>query len=110
MSVYEREILRVLEEAGKKGLKAGKIAHHVFNACNSMFEPVDFKDVHAAVCQYLWQQSKKAGGTVMRTDGWGVYRLNPHSRQAAQLLLDFSEKEEDQQPKKVEEDHSLSLF
>lgn len=110
MSVYERKILRVLQEAGPKGLKAGKIARHVFNACNTMFEPVDFQDVHAAVCQYLRQQSKKAGGTVIRTDGWGVYRLNDRCREATQLLLDFSGKEAEEPARKAEEDRSLSLF
>ena len=39
MHEYDREIFKVLSEAGEQGLKTEKIAHHVFNACNSIFNP-----------------------------------------------------------------------
>ena len=40
---YDHEILAVLTRAGEKGLKLQYIARHVYNACNSMFTPLDYK-------------------------------------------------------------------
>ena len=34
---YDKEILRVLAEAGNEGLSVQKVSRHVFNACNSLF-------------------------------------------------------------------------
>ena len=44
---YDREILAVLTQAGEKGLKLEHIVRHVYNACNSMFTPLNYKDVYA---------------------------------------------------------------
>ena len=106
---YDQEILRTLTLAGEKGLKMEKIARHVFNACNSMFNPLDYKDVYAYVSQFLAKSSKNEKSLVEKC-GYGVYRLNLGTSEARQLILQFT----DDKPiptKEVEaEDDSLSLF
>ena len=54
---YDREILAVLTQAGEKGLKLEHIVRHVYNACNSMFTPLNYKDVYTYVSQYLVKSS-----------------------------------------------------
>ena len=42
---YDREILRVLVEAGSEGLSVQKISRHVHYACNSFFNVIDFDEI-----------------------------------------------------------------
>lgn len=55
---FDQEILRILTLAGDGGLKTEKIARHVFNSCNSMFTPLNYKDVHSYVSQFLIKMRK----------------------------------------------------
>ena len=94
---YDTEILRILTLAGKKGLKAEKIARHVFNSCNSMFSPLDYKEVHMSVLQYLTKNAKSPSSLLKKGEGYGVYRLNLKSPKAKELLLEFAPHDEKQQ-------------
>ena len=111
---YDQEILKFLTLAGDKGLKAEKIARHVFNACNSMFTPLDYKDVHAYVSQFLIKYAKDSTSVIEKGEGHGVYRLNLKSNKAQQLMLKFGAHEEDVQEEDALEAGSvtgeLSLF
>lgn len=107
----EQEILKVLTLADGKGLKTEKIARHVFNACNSMFNPLDYKEVHAAVSQYLIKVSKDSQSPIVK-DSYGIYQINTKNHEAQQLMLRFSPHDsiEEAEEKLESEDHSLSLF
>ena len=112
---FEQEILRVLTLAGDNGLKVEKIARHVFNACNSMFNPLDYKSVHAFVSQYLIKCSKDPSSVVCKAERHGVYRINFKAQMAQQLLLKFSphpDEQSDSNPTQNSNssDLSLSLF
>ena len=87
---FDNEILRVLTLAGSKGLKTEKVARHVFNACNSMFTPLNYKDVHAYISQFLIKCSKDALSVIEKGEGHGIYRINFSNQKAQQLLLKFS--------------------
>lgn len=107
---YEKEILETLTLAGNKGLKLEKIARHVFNACNSMFNPLDYKDVYGYVSQFLIKCSKDEKSLVEKC-GYGVYRLNLDAYEARQLLLEFTEDKSALPTKEPNnDDDSLSLF
>lgn len=86
----DQEILNVLMAAGSKGLKMEKIARHVYNACNSIFTPLNFRDVHAYVTQYLTRCAKDPHSVVEKGKGYGVYRINFDSKTVQQLMLNFS--------------------
>ena len=106
---YEREILRVLIEAGSEGLSVQKISRHVFNACNSFFNPVAFDTIHAYVSNYLTLQSKKPTSLIEKTARRGVYRLNMQLPETQQLRLQFLDQEEEE-TRPANEDLSLPLF
>ena len=85
----DTEILRILTLAGDKGLKTEKVARHVFNACNSMFAPLEYREVHAYVTQYLIKKAKDPRSIIERSDKHGVYRLNFNSNEVRQLMFKF---------------------
>ena len=86
----DQEIFRVLMAAGSNGLKLEKIARHVYNSCNSIFTPLNYKDVHAYVTHYLTRCAKDPGSLIEKGKGYGVYHINFKSVQVQQLMLDFS--------------------
>ena len=103
---YEREIIRVLTEAGNEGLSVAKITRHVFNASNTFFETVEFEDVYRDVTSWLQKNSKRADSILERVER-GIYRLNPNS--TLQPEFQFS-KDEEPPMVKPQVDLSLSLF
>ncbi len=113
MHEYDREIFKVLSEAGEQGLKTEKIAHHVFNACNSIFNPVDYSSLHVYVTHFLISHSRSVDSIIEKTDR-GVYRINNMVKESQQLMFDFTDetppKTDVQDEKNDEADYSLSLF
>ncbi len=105
---YDKEILRVLAEAGDEGLSVRKVSRHVLNACNSLFEPIGQDEVHKYVQSYLLKNSKSTGSVIEKTRK-GVYRLNEHCKMTQQQLLQFRD-EDDVVEVKPDDDQSLSLF
>lgn len=111
MKNLDPEIFRILTLAGKNGLKTDRIARHVFNSCNSMFAPLDFREVHTYVSHFLIRKSKGKDSWVEKGDGHGVYRLNGRSEEIRQLKLRFEgAPQEVEERKRQEKDTSLSLF
>lgn len=87
---YDKEIIRVLREVDDEGISIMKIARHVFNACNSLFEPEDFEAVHKDVAKFLTRHSKNPGSIIEKAKIRGRYRLNMKSGKARQLILNFA--------------------
>lgn len=106
---YDRYIIEVLAEAGEAGINVQKISRHVFNACNTLFNPLCFDDVHAYVLQYVQKNSRTPSSILQRLNGRGTYRLNPDSVDARQLTLQFKPQPAEE-TRKPAEDLSLSLF
>lgn len=76
----EQEIFNVLVQAGSQGLKLEKIVRHVYNSCNSIFTPLDYKYVYGFVSQYLIKNSKNPSSIIEKGKGYGVYRINAKLR------------------------------
>lgn len=106
---YGVEILRVLAEAGDKGLSLKKITMHVYNRVNGLFCSVDIGDVHRYVVNYVTRVARQNGSVIERTGERGVYRMNRSCDDANQLRLVFRD-DERKQPEPNDEDDSLSLF
>ena len=111
----DAEILRVLTLAGEKGLKTDKVARHVFNSCNSMFNPLNYKDVHAYVSQFLIKSAKSSSSVIVKGEGHGVYRIDFKMQYAQQLILKFAPhpaegEDVDSETDTADLDMSLSLF
>ena len=76
---YEKEIVAILLEAGRNGLALRKIARHVFNMRNSLFEQLEYEDVHADVQKYIRKNSRDSRSLIRHTAKRGCYRLNKNS-------------------------------
>ena len=109
----DQEIFNVLLASVTKGLKVEKIARHVYNACNSIFTPLNYKDVHGYVTQYLTRCAKDPQSLIEKGKGYGIYHLNFDSNAVQQLMLNFSssvlEKTNDEEDK-ADNSNPQSLF
>ena len=106
---YDREIIKVLTEAGHDGLSLAKIVRHVYNASNTLFETVDFEDVYRYVFSWLQKNSKSSDSLVEKAER-GIYRLNLNSNETSQLMLQFTDAVDETKDDKPQVDLSLSLF
>ena len=104
-------------QAGSKGLKLENIARHVYNSCNSMFMPLNYKDVYNYVKQYLNKYSKDSSSLIEKSEKYGVYHLNFHSKLAQQYAIQFAAQLDEQhsgleqQGQDAQDDElSLTLF
>ena len=108
----DQEIFNVLLSAGAKGLKVEKIARHVYNSCNSIFTPLNYRDVHSYVTQYLTRCAKDPQSLIEKGKGYGVYHVNFDSKAVQQLMLNFSSVLENSNEEEDKADNSTpqSLF
>lgn len=106
---YDEEILRVLYEAGHEGLPVSKIVLHVYNACNSLFCPIDLETVRKYVVSYVRRNTCGSRSLLKKASRRGRYCLNPCSRETEWLQL-FAEENRTEQSNGGQNDGSLSLF
>ena len=108
---YDQDILLILNEAGAKGLHVSKIARHVFNQRNGLFDTVSFDEVRHYVSSFLNKSSKRPNAVVEKMNARGFYRINHLSGVSRQLMFDFREEEpQGENNPCCNEDRSLSLF
>ena len=69
------------------------IVKHVFNAHNSIFEPIKEQNVYQSVRSYLIKNSSSLYSLFVKGDD-GKYRLNTKSSRASMLMLQFMDEEE----------------
>lgn len=85
---YDKEIIGILSLAGRRGLSPAKIARHVHHEVNSLFEPIGYEEVYAAVRRFVRNNSGKATSALLRTKKRGYYRLNNKSETVRRLILE----------------------
>ncbi|MBO1362694.1 hypothetical protein JHU38_02690 [Prevotella sp. A2931] len=108
---YDREIIKVLVEAGEKGLSVKKIAQHVFNASNSLFCVVMYDDIYTYVSQYLLLNSKSKMSLIAHGERRGTYKINTKINEGQQLMIQFGIDEmEESLDITPSDDGELSLF
>ena len=108
---YDQQILKILTEAGERGISVQTLAKHVYNMnCTFFFQP-DYEEIRAYVQQYLLRNSKSAQSLIENTGRRGYYRLNATgSADALQMLLQFREEQQEKEEEKPQQDLSLDLF
>ena len=108
---YDQQILKILTEAGERGISVQTLAKHVYNMnCTFFFQP-DYEEIRTYVQQYLLRNSKSAQSLIESTGRRGYYRLNTTgSADALQMLLQFREEQEEKEEEKPQKDLSLDLF
>lgn len=91
----DKDILKVLTEAGDRGLSLQKIVLYAYNSQNSLFQKYEREEVKGYVIRFLRQNTRYPGSLIQKISR-GVYRLNPNSDQGRQLLLSFEEEIQEQ--------------
>jgi len=108
---YDQQILKVLTEAGDYGVSVQSVVKHVYNMNRTFFSQPDYEDVKSYVQQFLLRNSKSSQSLIERTERRGYYRMNTSgSTDARQLMLQFSEVQEEKKEEKPQQDLSLDLF
>lgn len=108
---YDSEIIKVLVEAGEKGLSIKKIVQHVYNASNSLFCMITYGEVYTYVAQYLLLNSKSKMSLITRGNRRGIYKINTKINEGQQLMLQFGIHEvEETLDVATTDDRELSLF
>jgi hypothetical protein len=109
---YDQQILKILTEAGERGISVQNISRHVYNLNCTFFHQPDYEEVRNYVQQYLLKNSKSQQSLIESTGQRGYYRLNTTgSKDAQQLMLLFRDDivNDDVQPS-TQQDLSLDLF
>ncbi len=108
---YDQQILKVLTEAGNRGVSVQAIAKHVYNMNCTFFTQPDYEEIRSYVQQYLLRNSKSPHSLIESTGRRGFYRLNTEgSDDARQLMLQFHDEKEEIEEEKSQQDLSLDLF
>ena len=108
---YDQQILKVLTEAGERGIGVQTIAKHIYNMNRTFFYQPDYEDIRNYVQQYLLRNSKSQQSLIESAGRRGYYRLNTTgSADAQQMLLQFREEHEEKEEEKPQQDLSLDLF
>lgn len=87
---YESIIIDILLEAGPNGLALHKIARHVHNTVNTLFDMKDYADVYADVRKIIYKNSRNSYSLFKRTSVRGRYKLNKKSEMFIQRQIEFS--------------------
>ncbi len=104
------ELKAVLLEAGSEGLPLKLIVRNVFNRSNSLFEPIDYKEVKTDIVKYLRKAVKGANPNILKSSN-GNYVFNQLNDTSIQLYIDFNHPiESTESQSKISTDQSLSLF
>lgn len=108
---YDQQILKILTEAGERGISVQAIAKHVYNMNCTFFSQPDYEEIRTYVQQYLTRNSKSSQSLIESTGRRGYYRLNTKgSADAQQLMLQFRDEQEEKEEEKPQQDLSLDLF
>ena len=109
---YDQQILKVLTEAGERGVSVQAVAKHVYNMNCTFFTQPDYEEIRSYVQQFLLKNSKSNLSLIENTGRRGYYRLNTTgSADARQMMLLFrEEKTGNNEEEKPQQDLSLDLF
>lgn len=111
---YDQQILKVLTEAGERGIGVQTISKHVYNMNCTFFVQPDFEEIRSYVQQYLLKNSKSPQSLIESTGRRGYYRLNTiGSTDAQQMMLQFMEESAEKNQESADKsdvDLSLDLF
>ena len=108
---YDQQILKILTEAGERGISVQNISRHVYNLNCTFFVSPDYEEIRNYVQQYLLKNSKSSSSLIESTGQRGYYRLNTEgSNDAQQLMLQFRDEQQPVEEVKQPQDLSLNLF
>lgn len=91
---YEQEIKAILYEAGNEGLSVRKLARHIFNIHNGLFESTPYEEVYKSIQTCIAKNNKSSRPFLKKAKRWGYYRLTEAAQDCTQLQLQFNDQED----------------
>ena len=88
-NIYHRDIIEILLECGRDGLRIKNIARRIYNRHADFFATdIDYSEIRDSVGRYLWEQSQRHESPFTRTR-YGTYAIKPDFAIQLDLFLDF---------------------
>ena len=93
-NIYHRDIIEILIECGRSGLRIKNIARRIYNKHADFFvKDLDYSEIRDNVGRYLWEQSKRNESPFTRTR-YGTYAIKQDFAIQLDLFLDFVSRNE----------------
>ena len=87
-NIYHRDIIEILLECGREGLRIKNIARRIYNRHVDFFvKNVDYGEIRDGVGRYLWEQDKRRESPFHRTR-YGTYAIKADFAIQLDLFLD----------------------
>ena len=80
--------MRLLCDVGARGLALTSIVKHVYNAHNSLFEPIKERNVYQSVRSFMIRNSQSPLSLFIRMED-GKYKVNRQSPKFLQMKISF---------------------
>lgn len=87
-NIYHRDIIEILLECGREGLRIKNIARRIYNRHVDFFvSDIDYSEIRDNVGRYLWEQSRRNESPFHRTR-YGTYAIKADFAIQLDLFLD----------------------
>jgi len=110
-NIYHRDIVEILLECGREGLRIKNIARRIYNRHADFFvRDLEYSEIRDAVGHYLWEQSKRNESPFFRTR-YGTYAMKADFAIQLDLFLDNAIRSEirKEQAKPLASPHHVQL-
>jgi len=110
-NIYHRDIVEILLECGREGLRIKNIARRIYNRHADFFvTDIDYSEIRNAVGHYLWEQGRRNESPFFRTR-YGTYAIKADFAIQLDLFLDNAIRSEvrKEQPKPQPNPHHIQL-
>lgn len=97
-NIYHRDIVEILLECGREGLRIKNIARRIYNRHADFFvSDINYDEIRNSVGRYLWEQSKRNESPFCHTR-YGTYAIKADFAIQLDLFLDFTPRREQSTP------------
>ena len=87
-NIFHRDIIEILLECGREGLRIKNIARRIYNRHVDFFvSDIDYSEIRDSVGRYLWEQARRHESPFLRTN-YGTYAMKPDFAIQLDLFLD----------------------
>ena len=89
-NIYHRDIIEILLECGRDGLRIKNIARRIYNKHVDFFiKDIEYCELRDSIGHYLWEQSQRHESPFTHTR-YGTYAIKPDFAIQLDLFLDFA--------------------